>query len=191
MAKVRFWTNVWAGAALSLSLVGERVQSAPSDKVCFEAENAKTITPNFKKRVDVFKDSRNNVSSGGCIEIPEKINGEEHKEVYDGVVTYEVNIPSAGEYTFWARTYWGQEKGCSNSFWVSLNGRAPQVFGDDGTYWVWHWVKLKDKVELPQGKVSLVLKNREDGIMIDQIFLTKGAMIPVGKMPVTPNALAH
>lgn len=191
MAKLRVGLCVLVGVALGLGLWGKRVQSAPSDKVCFEAEDAKSITLNFKKRTTPFKDSRNTLSSGGCIEIPEKINGEEHKEVYEGVVTYEVNIPSAGEYSFWARTYWGPDKGCSNSFWVSLNGGAPQVFGEDGTYLVWHWVKLKEKVNLPQGKVSLVLKNREDGIMIDQIFLTRGSMIPVGKMPVTPGALAH
>jgi hypothetical protein len=191
MAKLRFGMGVVVGIALILSLVGDRLQSAPSDRVCFEAEDAKSITPHFKKRTTPFKDSRNILSSGGCIEIPEKINGEEHKEVYEGVVTYEVNIPSAGEYAFWARVYWGPDKGCSNSFWVSLNGGAPQVFGEDGTYLVWHWIKLKDKVDLPQGKVPLVLKNREDGIMIDQIFLTKGAIIPVGKMAVTPGALAH
>jgi len=197
--KVGLLAGIFTLVALGVSLVADRAQSASSDKVCFEAENAKTITPHFKKRTSPLKDKKNQVSSGGGVEIfPEKVNGDEKKDIFPGVVTYEVNLPSAGDYQFWARVYWGPEQGCSNSFWVIFNGGSPICFGEDGTYEKWHWLVLKNparprdnRYTLPQGKLQLALKNREDGIIIDQIFLTKGNVTPVGKMAVTPGALAH
>jgi hypothetical protein len=50
---------------------------------------------------------------------------------------------------------------------------------------------LKKPATLPVGKVTLTLKNHADGIKIDQILLSQGNTPPVGKMPVTPNALAQ
>jgi hypothetical protein len=187
--KVGLWAGVLTLAALGAGLVVGHVQSAPADRVCFEAENAKTVTEHFKKQTEPFRDTRNRFSSGGYIEIPQDANGPEKKEVYDGVVTYEVNLPSAGEYYFWARTYWRDRD--SNSLGVSFNSGDPQVLGDDGIYLVWQWRKLRNRVNLPQGKLNLAFKNREDGIMIDQIFLTKSSVVPVGRMAATPGALVQ
>jgi hypothetical protein len=194
MTKLKLWLGMGTLVGLSLSFWGSRGQSASSDKVCFEAENAKTITEYFVKRTTPFKDQiKNRVSSGGYLEIVEDIHEAKGlapgKDYYPGSATYEVNIPSAGSYYFWAQTWWGPKHGCSNSFWVKFDDQADQLFGEDGTYEVWTWRKLKQPISLPAGKVKLVLKDHEDGIRIDQIFLTKSSIVPVGKMAVTPGAL--
>jgi hypothetical protein len=197
MAKIKIglWVGVVALVALGVGLVADCAQSASADRICFEAENAKTITSYFVKRTAPFRDKKNRDSSGGYVEIVEdihKANGLEAAEkYYPGTVTYEVNVPSAGSYTFWARTWWGPETSCSNTFWVQIGNQPEQLLGEDATYLVWEWRKLKQPVTLPAGKVTLTFKNHEDGIRIDQIFLTKSTVVPVGKMVVTPGALAH
>jgi hypothetical protein len=71
---------------------------------------------------------------------------------------------------------------------VKIGDQADQIF-EIPTYLAWNWGKLKRPVELPAGIVTILLKNRGDGLMIDQIHLTKGNLVPVGQMPVTPGAL--
>jgi hypothetical protein len=197
--KVGLWVGVVALIALGVGLVADRAQSASADRICFEAENAKTVTEYFVKRTAPFKDKKNRVSSGGYIEIVEEIHKakglDPGEKYYPGTVTYEVNVPSAGSYTFWARTWWNDApigQGCSNSFWVQIGGQTDQILGEDGTYGVWEWRKPKHPpFTLPAGKVTLTFKDHEDGIRIDQICLVKGTFVPVGKMLVTPGALAH
>jgi hypothetical protein len=196
--KVGLWVGILALAILDVGLVADDTPpapSVPSDRVCFEAENAKTITSYFVKRTTPFKDKRNRDSSGGYVEIEGRVhwsNGlKAGQTYYPGVVTYEVNIPSEGSYTFWARAWWGPDAGSSNSFWVQIGNQAEQLFGEDATYLVWEWRKLKQPVTLPAGKVTLTFKNHEDGIRIDQVFLAQGNLVPLGKMAVTPGALAH
>jgi hypothetical protein len=196
MAKIK--TGLWIGgmlAALGAGLVAGDTRSAARDRVCFEAEQAQSITPYFSKQTTPYTDPKHRSSSGGYLEITEGVHqARGHKpgeRYYPGVVTYQVNIPSAGRYTFWARTLWIADCGdsCGNSFWVKIGDQADQLLGEDATYQVWEWRKLKNPVELSAGIVTILLKNHEDNLMIDQILLTKSNLVPVGQMPVTPGAL--
>jgi hypothetical protein len=196
MAKIKL--GLWAGILVLVAsgLVAGDTRSAARDRVCFEAEQAQSITPYFSKRTTPYTDPRHRSSSGGYLEIPEGVHqakGHRRGETYyPGVVTYQVNIPSAGTYTFWARSLWvfGTDDDCGgNTFWVKIGDQADQLFGVDGTYLVWAWRKLKQPVRLSAGIVTILLKNHQDGPMIDQIFLTRSTFVPVGPMPVTPGAL--
>ncbi len=71
-------------------------------------------------------------------------------------------------YYIWARTFWAN--GCGNSVEVSVNGSDGKILGEDGTYDAWHWVGGRARVTLKAGQNTLVLKNRETGVMVDQFF---------------------
>lgn len=69
----------------------------------------------------------------------------------------------------WLRTRWND--GCGNTVCVQLDQAEPTVAGNDGTYRVWHWVKV-DRVRLPSGDHMFRLIPREDGVAVDQILFT-------------------
>jgi len=103
-------------------------------------------------------------------------------------IPFEVKEP--GEYVLWARVWWGPGKACANSFYVMIDPRkepvdadgngeyddevVPYIFGEDGTYMAWHWLKLQDaKFKLDAGRHVIYGCNREDGIRIDRFLLVK------------------
>jgi hypothetical protein len=109
-------------------------------------------------------------------------------------LVYEFKVPATATYYFWAKTYWYDE--CHNSFWVcfdkdvpasdwaslSHDARTPKertyVFGEDGIYKRWHWVKFHSGdlasgggVKLTKGTHKLYLRARDDGVSIDRFLL--------------------
>ena len=86
-----------------------------------------------------------------------------------------------------ARVWWEGE--CSNSFTMSLDDGLPFVFGEDATYNSWHWVKAPSRLKqltLSKGKHKLTIKNREDGVRLDQVlFVMDKNHVPVDVEPVT------
>jgi hypothetical protein len=99
-----------------------------------------------------------------------------------GSATYEFEVAGKGDYYLWIRAWWLD--GCGNSIGVQFDDGPELVLGQDATYKKWHWVKLKgraSKIELAGGKHALKLANREDGVAIDQILVTKNKRyVPVG-----------
>lgn len=133
---------------------------AANAKVCFEAEKPASIQSPLKKVTG--KGAK--VSGGGYLEIP--WDGNKTKGI--GQSTYKFNVKTAGTYYIWARTFWAN--GCGNSVEVSVNGSDGKILGEDGTYDAWHWVGGRARVTLKAGQNTLVLKNRETGVMVDQFF---------------------
>lgn len=100
-----------------------------------------------------------------------------------GFAKYEIEIPATGEYRLWARVKWEGE--CSNSFTVEIDGN-PAFILEDMTFGKWHWVKypvskLAKLIDLEKGPHTVVFKNREDGVALDQIlFAPDKRFVPVG-----------
>ena len=159
------------GAAL-LSVVPAAF--AANAKVCFEAEKCIAIESPLRK-VKVA-----NTSGGGAIDIPWDKNAT--KGI--GTATYKFNVPTAGVYYVWSRTYWAN--GCGNSIKVNVNGTDDKVLGEDGTYDNWHWVGGKARVRLKAGMNTMVLKNSETGVKVDQFFFCQDKdYIPAGPRKAT------
>lgn len=104
--------------------------------------------------------------SGKCLWIPE---GAGKPPDVLGRSVFEFAVKKTAEYTIWLRTNW--EDGCSNSVHAVVNDQAPYIVGEDGTYGYWKWRK-GPCIRLKKGIHRLELRNREDGVRIDQILIT-------------------
>ena len=149
---------------------------ADNAKVCFEAESPLSIESPLKKVGGQGKV----VSGAGYLEIP----WDQNKTKGIGSATYKINVKTAGNYYVWARTYWAN--GCGNSVLVEVNGGDGKILGEDGTYDAWHWVGGRARVALKGGANTVVLKNRETGVRVDQFFLCEDRdYAPTGIRPIT------
>ncbi len=159
------------GAMALVSTLGATSAFAAGAKVCVEAEKASTVESPLKKVAKADKAW----SGGGYIDIP----WDRNKTKGIGSATLKFNVKTAGVYYVWARTFWAN--GCGNSVEVSVNGSSPKILGEDGNYDKWHWVGGKARVQLKAGANTIVLKNRETGVKVDQYFFSQDAeYVPVG-----------
>ena len=193
----------WAGCATILIGIlilscwpKDRLEAASQQvKICFEAAQAEKYQPPFK----VSKDKE--ASGGKCLEVPEgagdspEMKPKPPKPAISGEAIYHFRVPATGTYKFWARTWWNPVKGgrgCSNSFKIRVDDLPRDlIYGEDCTYGRWHWPSIPAaRFELSEGVHVLRIKNREDGIKIDQIFWTTDLdYVPMGKERLTTNAL--
>ena len=150
--------------------------AAPASRVCIEAETATAIEePCFKVSPDAIPAGTEFVkgaSGDSYLEIPEGRGNPPKVEA--GKATVTVEIPKDGAYILWARVWWEGE--CSNSFRVKIDDAAPFLFGEDGTFKSWHWVKFPvartaKPIQLAKGPHTIAFMNNEDGVRIDQVAL--------------------
>lgn len=189
-----------AGFGVAVGLWAWSARTAPpaaaaSDyTVTWEAEGAQKLEEPFKKRSGAKSDKRprpQKNSGSGYLEIPDKANGKSKEgdgSNLPGYARFEVNVPQAGSYKLWARVLW--PNGCGNSFWAYKDGRPKQKLGEDGTYDVWHWVELKgSKLALSKGTNVIIIGNREDGVLLDQLQVTTSGRVPTNQEKPTAGAL--
>ena len=182
----RSWSIV-GGLLVSLApLLG-----AETVRICFEAVSAERIEPPMTVawvsnappalRASLGKE----LAKGRYLEIPQGAGNPPKVEA--GEAVFRFDAPVAGEYHLWCRVWWSDE--CGNSFWISLNGAKPFVFGENATFKTWHWVKAPARLKqltLEKGPQTLAIRNREDGVAISQILLTTDrTYVPVGEEPLT------
>jgi len=98
-------------------------------------------------------------------------------------------VEREGTYRLWCRVWWLDE--CGNSLTLVIDKSEPFVFGQDTTYKVWHWVRAPKRLgqlTLSEGEHTLTIRNREDGVLIDQILVTRNPRyVPVGIETVTES----
>lgn len=127
-------------------------------------------------------DIEHSVSGGAFLSIPEDAGNP--PKLNKGFASYQVEVPATGEYRLWARVKWEGE--CSNSFNVEIDGRPAFILGEDMTFGKWHWVKypvskLAKLIKLEKGTHTVVFRNREDGVALDQFLLAPDKrFVPVG-----------
>jgi hypothetical protein len=139
-------------------------------------EAAKTVTPPMESAKDPTG------AKGVVLRIPDEKgkppDGAEPDMKYGGA-TYELEMPKNLKCRVWMRVWW--EGACGNSLFLRVEDGKPLVLGNDGTYNVWHWLAVPATVELKQGKNTLYVLNREDGIRLDQVLITGDAeYVPQG-----------
>lgn len=96
----------------------------------------------------------------------------------NGTLTADCKLAKAGKYYVWVRTLTYGEKWRTGE--LSINGKNAGVFGDEplkegmkkGT---WHWVRLANAVELPEGKITFGVKTPKGYVRLDAVILTDDA----------------
>ncbi|NQZ66998.1 MAG: hypothetical protein HRT89_02905 [Lentisphaeria bacterium] len=86
-----------------------------------------------------------------------------------GSATLSVNVDKAGTYDLWLHCLWRDS--CSNSVRVNLADAPIFRTCESNIFNSWNWVNA-GQYELKAGANTLVIKEREDGIAIDQILVS-------------------
>ena len=95
-----------------------------------------------------------------------------------GTARYSVQIPP-GTYHLWLRVFW--EDGCGNSVGVVV-GESSMIVSDS-RYGLWHWVRAPRMISVPVSSAELLIRNLEDGVMIDQfLWVGREDFVPAGVM---------
>jgi len=95
-----------------------------------------------------------------------------------GSVAYRLDLPRSGRYVVWGRTEWLDP--CRNAFFLSANGQAPIVFGNDPIFNRWHWVRAVP-LGLDRGVNHLRFSNHSDGTALDKLIVTEDSdYVPEG-----------
>ena len=163
------------------------------DAICFEAESMVGVTEPMEL-VDAAK-----TPSDGIVKAVKGASGAKYLQIAIGKgkapkvscqTTFAFDVDKEAPYYLWCRVWWDGE--CSNSFTMTLDDGLPFIFGEDATYNAWHWVKAPPRLKqlnLSKGRHTLTIKNREDGVRLDQILLTVDkSHVPVDTEPVTASS---
>ncbi|MBA4389253.1 MAG: hypothetical protein C0404_14870 [Verrucomicrobia bacterium] len=91
--------------------------------------------------------------------------------------TLNLEVRQPGKYHVWVSALW--RDACRNSITVRLDDHPGYAAGQDAVYSAWHWVRA-GTVELSAGRHTAAIAGREDGVAVDQLFLTRDpAFTPV------------
>ena len=137
---------------------------AQTVKIVVDAGDYVSIKPSMVKTTGA-----QGVAEGTFIQIPPRRPRPETESgpTDDGNARYRINVPTAGTYTLWARTWWYDS--CGNSFFIVVDDR-PATYIEDATYQRWHWVR-GPRINLSAGQHTIRIQNREDGARLDQFML--------------------
>lgn len=136
--------------------------------ICFEAELANRIEP----VMEIHKARR--CSGGRALLIRQGAGAGQSSTGTNGVALYAVEIPAPGRYDVWLRVRWLDE--CSNSIYL-LQPDGTLCTVTDHTFGNWHWVRGAAP-HLEAGTQTFMLRNREDGVGVDQLLI-----LPAGQKP--------
>ncbi len=150
------------------------VSLEPGRDVTLEAESGHVVAP-----MTVAGDAA--ASGGKYVWCPGKIGDQRGG---GGKILWNVSVATAGTYCVWGRVVAPTPD--DDSFYVAVTdeqrGLLGQVEWHTGVHRQWTWVRLTDRssrkpiaIPLPQGKVRLELRAREDGAKLDRLFLTPDA----------------
>ncbi len=153
------------------------------NRVCLEAESGEGLVEPMRV-VDVAGTNAAvavaGASGGRYLEIPKGAGNPPKVNQGEARLAFEIDEP--GDYSLWCRVYWLSE--CNSSFTLAIDDALPFTFGKDATYNVWHWVKAPPRIKqltLAKGKHVLTVKNRQDGVKLDQVLLVLDKRyVPVG-----------
>ncbi|MBT3378119.1 MAG: hypothetical protein HN742_33685 [Lentisphaerae bacterium] len=146
--------------------------------VCFEAELANRLEP----VMEIHEEGR--CSGGRAVVIRQGAGAGQSSTGANGTALYSVPIPASGRYDVWLRARWLDE--CSNSILLLPPGGTLCTVTDH-TFGNWHWVR-GCAPHLEAGNHTFMLRNREDGVAVDQfLILSAGQKPPRGV--VRPNVV--
>jgi hypothetical protein len=181
------------GVAIVLLALSVVPCARAGDAVCFDAVTAEKIEAPMaiaaaSNAPAEYRDQLVKGASGGLyLQIAQ---GKGYPpNVTTGMALFTFTVAQDGDYYLWCRTWWLDE--CGNSFSMSIDDARPFIFGEDSTFKSWHWVRASLRLKqltLTKGKHTLTVRNREDGVYLNQILLTLDKKyVPVDVEPVTPQ----
>jgi hypothetical protein len=142
----------------------------PGDTIAVDLAEAARVEPPFMLTAD------GGAAGGLAVVLPKDVRTAERT----GRVRVPVRAPAGGEYAVWLRVRWRDE--CSNSISVQVGAEPERDVGNDVVFGAWHWVAA-GVFTLKEGENALVLREREDGVALDQVLLTRDAAFqPTGRI---------
>lgn len=96
----------------------------------------------------------------------------------DAWAAYTLDVSVAGSYRMLALGY-GPDSD-SDSYWVAVDDGAPSAQFNLPREWGWRLSTNANRVELPEGRVTLYLKARKPGSKVDKFLLTTSGHTPSG-----------
>ncbi len=186
------------GLLLGLGLALAALPAVRADvTICFDAVTATTLEAPMEAvaasnaPLDIRDKVSKELSGGRYLEIAQGKGNPPAVEA--GKAVYTLAIPEDGDYILWCRAFWSDE--CGNSFSVNLDDAKPFILGEDSTLKSWHWVKAPLRIKqltLTKGTHTLTIRNREDGVRLNQILLTTDRqVVPVDAEKVTVQTPAQ
>ncbi len=141
----------------------ESAETVEDPTLVLHTQLATVMEPPFSRCEDP------DAAGGAAIEVPPKAGKA------PGAVEIPFTIKQEGMYSIWIRAYWSTDgkRACSNSVTLAIDDLPPLKI-EDATYGVWHWVAYRRRkgTALSHGSHLLRFTNREDGIRLDQVFIT-------------------
>ncbi len=129
---------------------------------------------------------------GKCLVLPKGVGhgkkGNAGPIIDNGWVDFSFRTKVPMDYRLWARVTFRDPD--SNSFFVVLDGRLRGILADD-TWAKWHWTALPGVLRVPAGNHLLRIRNREDGVKLDEIRLVPEGLDPKDCLPLSPAEKAE
>ena len=139
------------------------------ERICFEAEHCNLLVRPF----EIWEDAT--ASGGRCLILREGAGASDARADANGYAVFSIRVPRTGAYNVWGRALWRHV--CSNSMYIAFgDGRRRKTIGG-GVLGRWAW-RRGPTVHLAAGEQLVWLKNREDGVAIDQIMMNLGPGTP-------------
>ncbi|MBL3657191.1 extracellular catalytic domain type 1 short-chain-length polyhydroxyalkanoate depolymerase [Fulvivirga sediminis] len=126
----------------------------------------------------IQKQTGNSSSNNGYVSVAQGNNSLSSAPDANGRITYSFNVAESGAYTLWGRvtapspdddSFWVQVDGGS---WLNWNGIAP-----GSNSWTWDDVS---SYNLSSGNHTLTIGYREDGALLDKLYITNTGQTPNG-----------
>jgi len=156
-------------AALLLVSLGRQLSLRSEDVIVLPAVGG-TVRAPFAVAAD--PDSRH----ARCITVPKGTGhgkeGIDGPMIDNGWVDLAFSCEHDRTYQVWTRVRFSNQD--SNSFFVQIDGGSSITPGDNEMD-EWHWVRIEAPVKLVAGPHTIRLRNREDGVAVDEVRL-----IPAG-----------
>ena len=93
-------------------------------------------------------------------------------------ITYPLTIGEAGNYNLWLRVIC--PTGNDDSFWVKIDENEPVQWNDLVSPAQWTWKAYPYPFILSAGEHTLTIAYREDGALLDKLFITASDQTPTG-----------
>lgn len=144
------------------------VEELPEGAVLLEPANARSVTPPMVARIDPARSGRQ------VLVVPD---GEGSRNE-SGCAEFSMGVVAGGVYHSWVRALWPDS--CGNSLCLAVDGGRARRVGQDAIFSTWHWVRGGEH-ELGPGEHRVVVGEREDGAIFDQIVFSPDAdFVPRG-----------
>ncbi len=101
-----------------------------------------------------------------------------------GQIIYDFNVGESGTYNVWARVI--TPSGTDDSFWISMDGGSWFQWNNIGPNSSWAW-ELSQSYNLNAGNHTLTIAYREDGALLDKIYISNTGDTPTGEGSAADN----